>query len=59
MVLWIDPSVKDDNGTDIDALCKPPSGSEFSIGKTEVLCTTGDVGKEHYTCTFFVTVKGT
>ena len=59
MVIWKDPSAKDDNGKDIDAICMPPSGSEFSIGKTEVVCMTGDGDRENNTCTFFVTVKGT
>ena len=58
MVLWKDPSVKDVNGKDLDVLCMPTSGSEFRIGKREVVCMAGDGKGENSTCTFFVNIKG-
>ena len=58
MVVWKDPSVKDFDGEDLYVTCVPPSGSEFRIGKREVVCMAGGGDIVHSTCNFTVTIKG-
>ena len=56
VVVWKDPAAKDINGKDLDITCMPPSGSEFPIEQTEVVCMAGDSKEENYSCTFTVNI---
>ena len=58
MVVWKDPSAVDTNGKDLELTCRPFSGSEFQIGKTDVTCSAADDRKEKLACTFSVTIFG-
>jgi hypothetical protein len=49
----------DDVGGDITITCDPSSGTEFSIGETEVECTATDAAGNTGTASFTVTVQDT
>ncbi|XP_071954519.1 uncharacterized protein [Antedon mediterranea] len=37
-VVWNDPELTDNDGTDVQPTCNPPSGSTFEVGSTRVTC---------------------
>ncbi len=55
-VEWADPSAADNSGNPtVD--CEPPSGSNFAIGRTTVICTAVDEQGNAVTCLFYVDVE--
>jgi uncharacterized repeat protein (TIGR01451 family) len=53
------PPTVTDNQPGATASCSPPSHSFFPVGTTAVTCTATDVGGNHSSCSFTVTVRDT
>ena len=58
-VVTYPPPTVTDNSPGATASCSPASGSIFPVGVTTVTCTATDVGGNHATCSFTVTVRDT
>ncbi|MBI1224885.1 MAG: HYR domain-containing protein [Bacteroidetes bacterium] len=55
VVTWASPTVVD-NCTNVTITCIPPSGTEFPLGDSTVVCIVEDPGGNMDTCTFVVSV---
>ncbi|HYQ86707.1 MAG TPA: HYR domain-containing protein [Bacteroidota bacterium] len=58
-VVVLDTNIATDNCPGVRLLCKPPSGSTFQKGATQVTCTATDAGGLSSACSFTVTVQDT
>ena len=59
VAVWKHPSATDNSGDIPNVICKPLSGSNFTIGQTLVTCEAVDSGGNNVTCSFQIDVKGT
>ena len=57
IVVWEDPKVSDNSGN-VSVTCDPPSGTNFTIGQTAVLCEAIDGRGNRAECSFQVYVTG-
>ena len=57
-VIWTDLQVTDNSGQIPTITCDHESGSQFAIGKNEVICQAVDPAGNKATCTFTVEIKG-
>ena len=55
---WADPQVIDNSGQIPTITCDDESGSQFTIGETEVSCQAVDPAGNQATCTFTIKIKG-
>ena len=58
MVTWEDPKASDNSGNVSRVFCDPQSGTNFTIGQTNVICETTDGSGNNATCAFQVNVTG-
>ena len=58
MISWEKPSATDNSGNVSNVFCDPPSGTNFTIGKTVVTCKAEDGSGNEAVCYFDVNVKG-
>ena len=59
MAVWRNPIVTDNFGKVAHITCNPPSGTNISIGETNVTCEVVDGSGNKAGCSFQVDVKGT
>ena len=57
MVIWEDPLASDNSGN-VSVACDPPSGTNFAIGETVVICEAADSSGNKAQCYFDVNVTG-
>lgn len=57
-VIYDYPVVTENSGANVTITAKPESGSEFSIGTTEITITATDSMRHSATCQFHVIVEG-
>ena len=58
VVTYQTPTITGNSNETLTVECEPPSGSEFPIGKTNVICVARDSSGNHDTCQFQVELKG-
>ena len=58
IAVWADPRVNDNSNATLPVTCNRESGSEFEIGKTEVICETHDPSGNEAFCSFTIEVTG-
>ena len=58
-VEWPTPTAIDNSGEPIIVACIPQSGSNFTIGQTEVECKAVDSSGNQEACSFYINVTGT
>ena len=57
-VSWTKPEATDNSGQHPAINCSVDSGSQFGIGKTDVVCKAWDMDENHVNCSFTVRVRG-
>ena len=57
MVIWKDLRASDNSGN-VSVACDPPSGTNFTIGETIVICEAADNSGNKVQCYFDVNVTG-
>ena len=57
MVKWEDPHASDNSGN-VSTTCYPPSGNNFTIGQTVIICEAVDSSGNKAQCYFDVNVIG-
>ncbi len=58
LIVWQDPSATDNSGDSPTVVCNPPSGTNFTIGSTNVTCTALDGYGNQGNCSFYVDIIG-
>ena len=58
IVDWASPTAIDNSREVVNVSCLPPSGSNFVIGRAEVICETADSSGNKGTCGFNINVNG-
>ena len=58
VVKWDEPNTTDSSIDAVKMSCTPPSGSNFTIGHTEVVCAAVDTSGNKGSCGFNVTIIG-
>ena len=58
VVEWEAPNATDNSKEAVSVSCSPTSGSNFSIGQTEVVCKAEDSSGNIASCRFFVNITG-
>ncbi|XP_072017472.1 hyalin-like [Amphiura filiformis] len=56
MITWEDTEAIGNYGEALSVICSPPSGTRFTIGRTEVSCKTTDVKNNSKQCRFAVVI---
>ena len=56
VVEWKEATASDNSGEAVKVLCTPPTGSNFTIGQTEVVCAAVDKSGNNESCGFNVSV---
>lgn len=58
MVVWKGPLATDNSDITPNVTCQPPSGSNFKIGQTDVICKATDRSGNNASCSFQVDMAG-
>ena len=58
MVEWEGPKASDNSGNVSHIICNPQSGTNFTIGQTDVICEAVDGSGNRASCSFQVNVTG-
>ena len=58
VVEWQTPTITDNSGDIVNITCSPESGTEFTIGQTDVTCEAVDISGNRAACSFNVSVTG-
>ena len=59
MAIWESPIVTDNSEDEVDIVCHPPSGTNVSIGQTQITCEAVDGSGNKAGCNFQVNLRGT
>ena len=57
-VVWSGPTATDNSQEAVNVSCSPTSGSNFTMGVTEVVCTAEDSSGNTALCRFYVDIIG-
>ena len=58
VVEWQKPTTTDNSGDIVNITCSPESGTEFTIGQTNVTCEAVDMSGNRAACSFNVSITG-
>ena len=58
MIVWEGPKASDNSGNVSHVICNPQSGTNFTIGQTNVICEAVDGSGNKAACAFQVNVTG-
>ncbi len=58
LIEWQNPPATDNSGDGPTVVCNPPSGTNFTIGSTIIICTALDGYGNKDNCLFFVDIIG-
>ena len=58
MVVWEPTKATDNSGEEVSVVCVPSTGTNFTVGQTEVECYAVDSSGNEATCRFRVSVNG-